>query len=244
MSPDQPKIPRIIHQSWKDEQVPDRWLAYQQSWRTNHPDFEYRFWTDEANRAFIAETFPEFLAIYDGYRHAISRADLARVLVVCHFGGVYADMDCESLRPIDDLLSGRKLVFGLEPASHMKPAVAERGLTHILCNAMFASVPRHPFWEHLFPMLVAARDQTNVLECAGPFVVTRAYDSYPRPQEISILPAHVFYPIDHHLQPTAPADEAPSDESYTIHHWSGSWWRSTVVNNARDRILAARRASG
>src|SRR5260221_13668619 len=112
-------IPKIIHQSWKVETVPERWRAFQESWRRNHPDYEYRFWTDDANRAFIAGVFPEFLAVYDGYRHAVSRADLARYLVVCHHGGVYADLDCESLKPLDDLLSGRELVFGLEPQSHV-----------------------------------------------------------------------------------------------------------------------------
>src|SRR5271166_815823 len=158
-------IPRIIHQSWRVEQVPERWLGFQRSWRKNHPDYEYRFWTDDVNRAFVARVFPDFLPVYDGYRHPVSRADLARYLVVCHYGGVYVDLDCESLRPVDDLLSGRELVFGLEPQSHVeKPAVMSRGLKRIVCNAIFASVPRHPFWKHLLPMLIASRDEANVLE--------------------------------------------------------------------------------
>ena len=114
-------IPRIIHQSWRVEQVPDRWLAFQQSWRKYHPDHEYRFWTDDANRAFVAQTFPELLPVYDGYRHPISRADLARYLVVCHFGGIYADLDCEALKPLDDLIAGHEIIFGLEPPSHVNP---------------------------------------------------------------------------------------------------------------------------
>jgi mannosyltransferase OCH1-like enzyme len=240
-------IPRIIHQSWKVEQVPERWLAFQQSWRTNHPGYEYRFWTDEANRAFVAELFPEFLSIYDGYKHAVSRADLARVLVVYHYGGIYADLDCESLKPLDDLLAGRGLVFGLEPASHVKkPAVASRGFTRVVCNALFASVPHHPFWQHLFPMLMASKDEGNVLECAGPFVLTRACDSYPRPQEITILPSDVLYPLDNYLQPATSDGEAAANRDqrpYAVHHWAGTWWRSAVINNARRRILAARAAS-
>ena len=245
MSSSRSAIPRIIHQSWKVEQVPERWLAYQQSWRTHHPDYEYRLWTDEDNRAFVAEVFPEFLPIYDGYRHAVSRADLARVLVVCHFGGIYADLDCEAVRPLDDLLDGRQLVLGLEPDSHVnKPKIRARGFTRILCNAVFASVPEQPFWHHLLPMLAASKDEGNVLECAGPFVVTRAYESYPRQEEITVLPSDVFYPIDHFLQPT-PADggEGSSAGPYTIHHWAGTWWRSAVLNNARHRILAARAAN-
>lgn len=237
-------IPRIIHQSWKVEQVPDRWLAFQVSWRKNHPDYEYRFWTDEANRAFVARAFPDLLTVYDGYRHPINRADLARYLVVCHYGGVYADLDCESLRPLDGLLTGHDLVFAFEPQAHAaKPAVTSRAFRRIVGNALFASVPRHPFWEHLFPMLMAARDESNVLEASGPFVLTRAYDSYPRPQEITILPATLFYPLDHFLKPTA--EYAASDAGggpYAVHHWAGTWWRSAVLNNAWHRIMTARAA--
>lgn len=231
-------IPKIIHQSWKVEQVPERWRGFQESWRRHHPGYEYRLWTDDANRDFIAQIFPELLGVYDGYRHPVSRADLARCLVVCHHGGIYADLDCESLRPMDGLIAGRELVFGLEPQSHVdKPAVASRGFKRIVCNALFASVPRHKFWDHLLPMMVASRDEGNVLEATGPFVLTRAIDSYPHPQEITTLPSEVFYPLDHFLQGRA---ERVCDAPYTIHHWAGTWWRDAVLNNARRRILAAR----
>jgi mannosyltransferase OCH1-like enzyme len=235
-------IPRIIHQSWKVKQVPERWQGFQESWRRNHPGYEHRFWTDEDNRDFIARTYPEFVSVYDGYRHPVSRADLARVLVVHHHGGVYADLDCESIRPLDDLLSKHQLVFGLEPASHArKPAVTSRGLQRIVCNAVFASIPRHPFWEHLFPLLMASRDEGNVLEVAGPFVLTRACDTFSRPQDMTILPSEIFYPLDHFLQ-KADTDAGPGQGPYTIHHWAGTWWRAAVLQNAWRRINEARSA--
>jgi len=40
-------IPRVIHQTWKDQDVPARFLDAQRSWQDAHPDWEYRFWTDE-----------------------------------------------------------------------------------------------------------------------------------------------------------------------------------------------------
>jgi mannosyltransferase OCH1-like enzyme len=159
--------------------------------------------------------------------------------VVCHFGGVYADLDCESLKPLDDLLAGQDLVFGLEPPSHVKrPAVASRGFTRVVCNALFASVPGHPFWPHLFQLLATSKNEGNVLECAGPFALTRACDSYPSPQDITILPSNVLYPLDNYLRPTT--GRVDPHGPYTVHHWSGSWWRDAVINSARRRILAAR----
>lgn len=237
-------IPRIIHQSWKVEQVPGRWLAFQQTWRRNHPEYEYRFWTDDANRAFVAQLFPDFLPVYDGYRHPVNRADLARYLVICHHGGIYVDLDCESVRPLDDLLCGRGLVFGLEPQSHVKkPSVTSRGFKRVVGNAIFASVPWHPFWKHLFPMLIASRHEGNVLDASGPFVLTRACDTYPRPQDITILASQLLYPLDHFLQPNREGAEGNTgNRPYTIHHWAGTWWRDAVLNNARHRIMVARSA--
>ena len=36
------RIPKIIHQTWKDSHIPQEWQAAQQSCRKMHPDFEYR----------------------------------------------------------------------------------------------------------------------------------------------------------------------------------------------------------
>ncbi len=150
----------------------------------------------------------------------------------------------KSLRPLDDLLLDRELLFGFEPQSHVeKPAVASRGFKHILCNALFASIPRHPFWNHLFPLMMASRSEGNVLEATGPFVLTRAYDSYPLKQEITVLPSGVFYPLDHFLQDSQTGTDTVDDRPYTIHHWAGTWWREAVINNARHRIIAARAAA-
>jgi mannosyltransferase OCH1-like enzyme len=234
-------IPKIIHQSWKTRQIPERWAGFQESWRHNHPDYEYRLWTDDDNRKFVAQFFPAFLPVYEGYRHPVSRADLARYLVVCHYGGVYADLDCESVKPLDDLLANHELVFGFEPQSHsQKPAVRVRGLERIVCNALFASVPNHPFWAHFLPTLMHSKDDGNVLEAAGPFVLTRAWECYPSPDEMTILPAGAFYPLDHFLQPNDVSQVSVADGPYAIHHWAGTWWRNAVLQNARQRILSAR----
>ncbi len=34
-------VPKIIHQSWKDEHVPERFLKWQESWKRTHPEWEY-----------------------------------------------------------------------------------------------------------------------------------------------------------------------------------------------------------
>ena len=71
--------------------------------------------------------FPEFLDLYDGYNSEIQRADAVRYFLLYEYGGVYADLDFESLQPLD-LFLGRKIgttdvkvhgcIIGQEPFEH------------------------------------------------------------------------------------------------------------------------------
>ena len=35
-------IPHILHQSWKDAHVPERYERWTSTWKALHPDWEYR----------------------------------------------------------------------------------------------------------------------------------------------------------------------------------------------------------
>ena len=92
-------------------------------------------------------------------------------------------------------------------------------------------------------MLIASKDESNVLEAAGPYVLTRAFDSYRHPEQMTILSSDVLYPLDRLPQPK-PSDVKSIKSAYTVHHWAGSWLRDALISNARHRILATRGASG
>ena len=49
------KIPRLIHQTWKDTNVPTAVTSWVRSWLQVNPGYEYYFWTDETARALISE---------------------------------------------------------------------------------------------------------------------------------------------------------------------------------------------
>lgn len=62
------KVPRIIHQTWKTDSLPERWHEVRQACMELLPDFEFKLWSDESARDFIAESYPSFLATWDSYR--------------------------------------------------------------------------------------------------------------------------------------------------------------------------------
>ena len=219
-------IPKVIHQTWKTNTIPEQYRAFQQGWQQQHRDWEYRLWTDVDNRALIAEHYAWFLPIYDGYPEPIMRVDAARYFILHHHGGLYIDLDFECLRPIDPLLANRSFVIGLEPNDHVhKEMPKSRQLDVILCNALIASAPKHRFWDHLFLQLVGAHKQAHTLDATGPFFMTRTWQTYAHPEELTIESAEKFYPFAEtdlwqHDRPV----QTPKD-AYAIHHWQGTWWR-------------------
>lgn len=76
------RIPKIIHQTWKDDHLPEVFQILSQTWRNVLPDWEYHLWTDDMNRDFVRVYYPHFLQKFDSYPKAIQRADAIRYLLL------------------------------------------------------------------------------------------------------------------------------------------------------------------
>lgn len=46
-------VPRIIHQTWKTEDIPEEWLYARQQCQKLHPGYEFMLWTDKSAREMI-----------------------------------------------------------------------------------------------------------------------------------------------------------------------------------------------
>jgi mannosyltransferase OCH1-like enzyme len=95
-------------------------------------------WTDDGNRLFVATHYPWFLKTFDDLPKNIHRVDTVRYMYLHRFGGVYSDMDFESIRPMDDYLKGKQLILGRMGD--------DEEFGHSIPNALMASIPGHPFW--------------------------------------------------------------------------------------------------
>jgi hypothetical protein len=73
-----PRIPKIIHQTWKDVLIPAAFHENVRSFVTLNPDFEYYFWTDASARELLVERYPDLLYTYDNYVEPVRKADLLR----------------------------------------------------------------------------------------------------------------------------------------------------------------------
>jgi mannosyltransferase OCH1-like enzyme len=97
-------IPKILHQTWKNETVPEEWAIAQYTCLDLHPDYRYivfsqhflslmKLWTDASSREFIKNEYPWFLPTFDSYTFNIQRADVIRYFALYHYGGTYLDLD-------------------------------------------------------------------------------------------------------------------------------------------------------
>lgn len=151
-------VPRLIHQSWMDDQLPHKFLLWSNSFRIRHPEWHWILWTDDANAELVASRHPELNQSYWALENGIQRADFVRNLYMWDFGGVYADLDMECLRPLDTLFSeplenvsplyppGETSSASLAFVGSMEVNPDDWTTPHSIPNAFMASTPRHPLW--------------------------------------------------------------------------------------------------
>jgi len=201
---------------------------YVASWKANHPDWEYRLWTDVDNRRFIGEHYSWFLEWYDAYPKPIQRADVVRYFILHKYGGLYVDLDFLSRKPMGPILRGRQCVFGVEPPLHCR----QFGVPKLVCNALMASVPGHPFFETVIRRLPEFVDHVEckqpVISSTGPLMLTRVYENFLAKDSIDLLPSQYFYPLtleqanDFRLFGKTPINLSGS---VAVHLYYGNWWK-------------------
>ncbi|TFK29398.1 hypothetical protein FA15DRAFT_402257 [Coprinopsis marcescibilis] len=205
------RIPRIIHQTWKYSTLPARWQPISNACREMMPDYEYRLWTDESSRTFIAEHYPWFLDIYDGYKFPIQRADVIRYFVLHHYGGIYMDLDIGCLRPIDPLL--------------VYPVVLPKTIPVGVSNDLILAEKGHPFMQQTIHNLVTfdhswLLNYPTVMFSTGPMFLSAQYGIYTTSRhnsansQIRILPKSLY-------GKNAKPEEAPN--SFFSHFYGSSW---------------------
>ena len=171
------------------------------SWRRQHPDWEYWLWTDRSARQLIQDRLPALLPVYDAYPHNIQRADALRYVVLHEFGGVYADLDMESLRPLDPLTLRYACLVGQEPYAH---PILDTGTQHLAINALMACRPGHPFMRKLLDALPHFAHMWSLLDATGPHFLTYVFKQYVQEASqfpadhddgVYLAPAEYFFPV-------------------------------------------------
>lgn len=156
-------IPKVMVQTYRTRDVVRPIQSAVLMWTEMNPEFDYRFFDDDAARDFIETRFGgDVLKAYDKLTPAAFRADLWRYSYLAAEGGVYVD-----IRMVPVLALRTILGFSADtPPSFVTPRdqwATGRGTGHsFLYNAFIAAAPNHPF-------LVAALDRSVRMILAGDY---------------------------------------------------------------------------
>ena len=99
-------IPNIIHQIWfqGEDKIPELHKKYQKICKNMYKDWEYMFWDDHKIQDLIQSNYSYLYKYYIKYPTLLQKVDLARYIILYHYGGCYIDMDVECIKSINELL--------------------------------------------------------------------------------------------------------------------------------------------
>jgi mannosyltransferase OCH1-like enzyme len=193
-------VPKLVMQTWKDEDIPKAWATGQSSLLSALPaDYTYVYLTDAAMYAFVAFAFPEFVEDFALMPHPIQRADILRYLWLYAYGGLYMDLDYLVLRPFHhfiEALNGPLIVLHSSNVASV--------LTNSLIIArpgvpLFLDLAREALKKHKTSWFSVSK-HLEVMITTGPL----AFDKFVRSSGMpyTVLPQKLFLPtspmIDDH----------------------------------------------
>ncbi|KAH3855318.1 hypothetical protein DPMN_097884 [Dreissena polymorpha] len=147
------------------------------------------FWTDETARQLIEARYPAFLVVWDNYRNNINKADALRYFVLYEFGGIYADLDFECIRPLDPVTRKYAAIFQLEPFEH---SAFRLKIPFLLNNALMMSRPRHPFLTFMIDNRMDFQMQFEQIDVAGSSFVTTNFVLYNKLKTVVYRISHMY----------------------------------------------------
>jgi mannosyltransferase OCH1-like enzyme len=175
---------KFIFQTWKNNDIPDKWKEAQLSVIKNNPDYEYKLFTDDDNRNIVINYFPDFLEYYDNFEYNIQRADAIRYMILYLYGGIYLDLDYICNHSFNIIKINKQI--GLNRSINQSWSFTN--------SIMISSVKSHPIWLECLrnmkkktPFFIRGK-HLKVMTSTGPIMLTRSTRKFKQDiEELDII---------------------------------------------------------
>lgn len=213
-----PIIPQRIHLIWLGPKNPPAiFKDCLTSIKKHLPHWQVKIWRDEDVPGLKLYN----QKYYDEEINYGAKSDLLRYEILYKFGGVYIDVDMVLLKSLDILHHTYEFYTGLEANDNEA----------ILGNAIIASIPGHPILKDCIEMVKHHRTgdlhDWNVVHRTGPRHFEKSFfsEAMDRGDRIIAFPKSFFFPISFCAAGEDDACKAAciKNETFCVHHWSGSW---------------------
>ncbi|MFC1841591.1 glycosyltransferase family 32 protein [Candidatus Dependentiae bacterium] len=231
----EPIIPKTIHVVWingdiDDCSVPEDLKKYIVTWIEKHPEWQFKLWTD----ADVAKITLYNQDIYDEATNFGVKSDILKYEIVYRYGGVYVDVDFESLKPLDLLHHCYDFYVGIQPLDSQYLQLGA---------ALFAAKPGHKILKHVIETMKESYETHKGAPAkTGPIHFTRAFFAVAGDLETTDIafPATYFYPLE-------VLDKHPDRQkweqlgAFAVHWWGMTWmpieYRRDAFKNIKNQDL-------
>lgn len=203
-------IPKVIHYIWfgrgKYSEILER---CQESWHKNLPGYQFKLWNEDN---FPFEKYPFARQAYEKKKYAFA-SDVARIHALYHEGGIYLDTDMEVVKPFDPLLQ-----YGLF-TSYESPNLIQMGTIgakqyHPLMRMMLLWYYNLDFCD-TYAVLAITRIMSKI--------VRYHYHVKLRGKYMQLKDDIHIFTRDYFIPEWEDDSWATTENTYTIHHWTGLW---------------------
>lgn len=242
-------IPKIIHQIWySEEPLPETYKELSQTWKRDYPEWEYILWDKEKMDDFVQSHYPQYWKQYNQFPYPIQRCDAIRYLFLYEIGGMYVDLDYESIRSIEPLIKGKTCCFSEEQGEDdYYRKLFGRDAPYFFNNAMMLSIPKHFFIKQIIKAVFEEEGKIEthknqiayVVLTTGPWKIMNLYYdlSDHEKREIYILPKEYVTPLTFcQIRALIHGNESEDlerclQDAFAIHYFFNSW--SKEVENKK-----------
>jgi len=166
-------IPKIVYKTGSFElyEIPIELYFIFKKTETKNPSYTFVYFSDRDMNQFVKENFPQHCSLFKSLIPGAYQADLFRVMVLLHFGGIYLDVGNQFLLPIseivntsDEFISARDLrIFDIQ-------------------FAFLAAYKGHPILSHYLQQVMRNIQLKNKkktdLSITGPTAFGKAFNSF------------------------------------------------------------------
>ncbi|PZQ43673.1 MAG: hypothetical protein DI551_11700 [Micavibrio aeruginosavorus] len=227
-------IPKILHQTtfeatWEERHLMKRAKAMM-------PDFEHKFWTDEANLALFEKVFPQYVDDYRNFKQGVIRVDISRCLYLHEYGGTYCDTDYRFYRPLDAEFLANRCVLGIEEKND-----TFLGNLPKYGNAFMSSEKGFPLWAEFIESAFqrVRKGEERVLFIAGPHALTLfLHERKDLHDQVTFLPPETIYPDFRCMKLTTERNASTIGAHLCWGSWRNKAFVQRIKSQGRRRLSA------
>lgn len=223
------RIPKIIHYCWfGGNPIPEKIKNYIKSWEKYCPDYEIKEW-NESNFDINSNTF--IREAYEAKKWAFV-TDYVRLYVLYNYGGIYMDTDVEVLRNLDVFLE-KHAFSGFESNAAIPTGI-------MACEKYFKLYKEFLDYynDKHFILSNGEFDMTTNVEIMTKICLSKGLTLNNKMQMLegwTLYPNDFFSPKNHDT-----GKIKITDNTYTIHHFTGSWLNDDDKERKRYRDFFTR----